>query len=99
MAVRINLPLDRLIDFSRKHPIQKLWLFGSVLREDFNEASDVDVLVQFAPSSKVDLFDMAMMESELSRIVGRQVDLRTPNELSRYFRQDVLDSAYLVYER
>ncbi len=93
----LNLPLDEITDFCRHHPISKLSLFGSILRNDFKVDSDVDMLVEFIPGSKVTFFDLAGMEMGLTEIVGRKVDLRTPNELSQYFRQKVLDSAQLIY--
>jgi|SRR5581483_979328 predicted nucleotidyltransferase len=95
----INIPQLEIDAFCQRHPIRKLALFGSVLREDFRPDSDVDVLVEFEPGATIDYFDMAMMEIELSQIVGRKVDLRTPNELSRYFRQKVVDTALVLYER
>ena len=82
---------------SRKHHIRKLSLFGSVLREDFGPESDLDVLVEFEPGQIVGLLWLARMEIELSGILKRKVDLRTPAELSRYFRQQVLDSAEVQY--
>lgn len=72
-------------------------LFGSVLREDFGPDSDLDVLVEFEPGQPVGFIRLAGMEIELSDIIGRKVDLRTPGDLSRYFRQEVLDSAEVQY--
>ena len=75
--------------FCRRHHVRKLALFGSVLRDDFGPDSDVDVLVEFEPGHVPGLafFDM---EAELSHLIGRQVDLNTPQFLSRYFRDTVL---------
>ena len=97
MLSNLTLPLEKIIDFCLRHPIKRLSLFGSALRDDFRPDSDVDILVEFDPSAGIDLFDMADMEIELSSIVGRKVDLRTPADLSRYFRQQVLETAYLLY--
>jgi len=72
-------------------------LFGSVLREDFGPDSNLDVLVEFEPGQSVGLIRLAGMQIELSDILGRKVDLRTPGDLSRYFRQEVLDSAEVQY--
>jgi len=83
--------------FCRKHHIRKLSFFGSALRKDFGPDSDIDVLVEFEPDQVVGLIRMAGMEVELSEILHRKVDLRTPAELSRYFRQEVLDSAEVQY--
>jgi len=100
MTVRernIQLPLDQIQDFCRRNPIQKLSLFGSVLRDDFQDRSDVDFLVEFLPGSRMTYFSMADMESELESIVHRKVDLRTPQEIHERFRQRVLDSAEIIY--
>ncbi len=94
---QITLPKDKIEDFCRRHHIRKLSLFGSVLRGDFHPDSDVDVLVEFEPGYSVGLIRLAGMEIELSSIIGRKVDLRTPAELSRYFRQKVLDVAEVQY--
>jgi predicted nucleotidyltransferase len=68
------------------------------LRSDFNESSDIDILVEFEPEHSPGLFGMARMERELSALLGgRKVDLRTPEDLSRYFRQEVLNEAEVQY--
>lgn len=99
ISQHIELPLDRLEAFCLRYPIRRLSLFGSVLRDDFGPDSDVDVLVEFEPEARLTYLDLAHMERELGEILGRPVDLREPEELSRYFRQRVLDAAVLVYER
>ena len=93
------IPIDgeKLAEFCRRHHVRKLALFGSVLRGDFKPDSDVDVLVEFEPGHPVGLIHLADIELELSEVVGRKVDLRTPAELSRYFRQEVLESAEVHY--
>lgn len=88
---------DRIAEFCRQHHVRRLRLFGSVLRDDFGPDSDVDVLVEFEPGTTVGLITIAAMELELGEIVGRKVDLRTPDDLSRYFRQQVLDTAAVLY--
>lgn len=94
---KIDVPQDKLSAFCKKHHIRRLALFGSVLSERFGSQSDVDVLVEFEPGQVVGLLRMAGMERELSEILGRQVDLRTPADLSRYFRDEVLASAEVQY--
>ena len=96
MAARIEIPQERLAEFCQKHHIQKLSLFGSVIRDDFTPVSDVDVLVEFAPGRTPGLAFFGMQE-ELSDTLGRQVDLNTAAWLSPYFRQQVLDEAELIY--
>ena len=95
---RIELDRAAVEVFCRKHGLRRLRLFGSVLREDFRTDSDVDVLVEFQPEARAGYLTMAAMERELSGLLGRRVDLRTPNELSRYFREDVLREAEVYYE-
>lgn len=94
--VRIEIPKEQIAEFCRRHNIRKLSLFGSVLRDDFGPESDVDVLVEFEPSH-VPGFAFFRMEEELSQILGRKVDLNTPNFLSRYFRNQVLQQAEVQY--
>jgi len=97
MSSRISIDRERLADFCQRNHIRKLSLFGSVLRDDFGPDSDVDVLVEFEPGHAVGFITMAGMEIELSEILGRKADMRTPAELSRYFRQEVLDEAEVQY--
>lgn len=74
-----------------------LALFGSILREDFNPESNIDVLVRFDPEYVPGLFTLVRMENELSETLGWRVDLRTPEDLSRYFRERVLAEAVVQY--
>ncbi len=99
MPARLALDTAAITAFCERHPIQKLALFGSVLRDDFHPGSDVDILVWFEPGARVTLLDMAAMEQELTDIVGRKVDLRTPKEISHYIRQRVLNEAEDLYVR
>ena len=95
---RIDLPQEIIADFCYRHHIRRLSLFGSVLREDFRPDSDVDVLVEFEQGCEPGFFGLARMERELSGLLGgRKVDLRTPEDLSRYFRDDVLAEAEVRY--
>jgi predicted nucleotidyltransferase len=96
--IQIELPEDKITSFCRKHHIRKLSLFGSVLRDDFTADSDVDVLVEFEPGHASSFFHLFDMEDELSVIFGgRKVDIRTPEDLSRYFRQQVMNTAVVQY--
>lgn len=94
---QIKIPKKKIEEFCKKHHIRKLSLFGSVLRDDFRSESDVDVLVEFDPNHIPGLIRLAGMEFELSEILGRTVDIRTAQDLSRYFRQEVLHSAEVQY--
>jgi len=97
MSVQIDVSRDAIAAFCRRHHIQRLALFGSVLRTDFRPESDVDVLVEFEPGHTPGLAFFAM-EDELSDLLGRQVDLNTPACLSPYFRDEVLAEAEVQYE-
>src|SRR5512136_3109447 len=94
---QIEVDKQAIARFCQKHHIRKLSFFGSVLRPDFGPDSDVDVLVEFEEGHVPGFFGMARLERELSALLGRTVDLRTPEDLSRYFRQDVLDQAEVQY--
>jgi hypothetical protein len=92
MNPAVTLPKEAIADFCRKHGIQRLAVFGSALRADFRPDSDLDLLVEFEPDRVPGLFGIARMERELSALLGgRKVDLRTPHDLSRYFRQQVFE--------
>jgi uncharacterized protein len=94
---RPDIPKDLIEKFCRKHHIRKLSVFGSYLREDFGSESDIDFLVEFDPEHIPTLFDVAGMEIELSELVGRKADLRTAQDLSRYFRDEVVAHAEVQY--
>ena len=98
VAQRFRVPKNRLAEFCRKYHITKLALFGSVLGDDFRPDSDIDVLVEFE-SGHVPGFGIIDMENELSQLVGRKIDLRTPGDLSRYFRDSVVHEAKVKYAR
>ena len=85
-------------DFCKKHHITYLALFGSILTPKFSSKSDVDILVKFEKKHIPSFFDMVDMEEELTSIVGRKVDLKTPEDLSRYFRDEVLAKAKILYD-
>jgi uncharacterized protein len=85
-----------IADFCRRNHIRKLAFFGSVLRNDFRPESDVDVLVEFEPGHVPGLAFLSM-EEELSKILGRKVDLNTPGFLSPYFRDRVVAEAEVQY--
>ncbi|NEO75572.1 nucleotidyltransferase family protein [Moorena sp. SIO4G3] len=95
----INILKEEIEQFCQRHHIRKLSLFGSVLRDDFTPESDLDFLVEFEPGKTPGLFTLASMEIELSEMVeGRKIDLRTPNELSIYFRDRVMAEAMVQYD-
>src|SRR6266571_8030362 len=97
-VAQIEIPEGRITDLCRHNGIRKLALFGSVLTSRFSDSSDVDVLVEFRPHERVGFFKLADIEAELSRMLGgRKVDLRTPLDLSRHFRDEVVRDALVLY--
>jgi len=97
MKVEIKVDPEILAQFCRKHHIRKLSLYGSVLTEDFRPDSDVDVLVEFEPDQTPGFVGLARMEMELSEIFKWSVDMRTPQDLSHLFRDEVLATAEVRY--
>ena len=97
MALQIEVDHGSIAEFCRRNAVRRLAFFGSVIRDDFTPGSDVDVLVEFLPDAKVSLFEMARLENELSEVIGRHIDLRTLQELSRYFRDEVAAEAVEEY--
>jgi predicted nucleotidyltransferase len=100
MDIRPGLPVDdeTLAQFCRRHAIRRLAVFGSALRNDFRDDSDIDVLVDFATGATPGLLRIAQMELELAELIdGREVEIRTYEDLSRYFRDDVAQSATTLY--
>ena len=96
--IQVKISQEKLAIFCRKYHIRKLSLFGSVLRDDFGPSSDVDVLVEFESDKVPGYFRFFDMEEELSTLFeGRKIDIRTPKDLSRYFRARVLASAVVQY--
>ena len=95
----IAIPKEEIAQFCQRHHIRKLSLFGSVLRDDFTPESDIDFLVEFEPGKTPGFFKIVSMEMELSSLLeGRKIDLRTPNELSIYFRDRVMASSVVQYD-
>lgn len=90
MRTMVQLPIkinqNKIVQFCKKHHIEYFAFFGSVLTQKFTDNSDVDVLVRFEKKNTPTLFRIVDMETELSEIIGRSVDLKTLNELSPYFR-------------
>ncbi|WP_324718070.1 nucleotidyltransferase family protein [Carboxydochorda subterranea] len=99
MGVRLELDSEAIARFCQKHDIQELSLFGSVLREDFRSDSDVDVLVQFNPGVRTGLLEYCRILEELETLLGRKVDLVTPDGLSPYLKDRILASMEVIYAR
>ena len=98
MNTKLVVPKDDIAVFCKENGIKKLAIFGSALRKEFGPDSDIDILVEFDRDRIPGLFGIVRMERELSGIFGgRKVDLRTPEDLSRYFRDSVLAEAEVQY--
>lgn len=95
--LHIEIPKEKLAEFCKSNHIKKLSLFGSVLRDDFRPESDVDVLVVFEEGHIPGLITISGMELDLDEIVGRKTHLHTAEDLSRYFRDEVLKTAVEQY--
>ena len=98
-ALPIAIPKEFLGEFCERNHIRKLSLFGSVLTPRFRPESDIDVLVEFDPGHTPGLLKLAGMEIEISERLGRKVDMRTAEDLSRYFRDEVVASSLPQFER
>ena len=98
MPARLSFDREKLAEVCRRYHIRRLSLFGSVLKGIQRAESDVDLLVEFEPGKTPGLLRLAQIEFELSALLGgRRVDLRTPGDLSPYFRDEVLQSAEVQY--
>jgi uncharacterized protein len=94
----LAIDLDQIAAFCERHHIRKLSLFGSVLREDFRPDSDIDVLVEFEPGQTPG-WNIVLMQDELAALLGREVDFITYGGLKGSFREKVLRTAQVLYER
>lgn len=96
---RLGLSGDMIAEFCERHSIQKLSLFGSVLRDDFRADSDINVLVEFEPGKRLTFFDLGDAEQELSDLLGRQVDFVEKELLNEYIRDNVIASARDIWNQ
>jgi predicted nucleotidyltransferase len=96
--VRISISKDKIADFCKQNQVRRLSLFGSILREDFGPDSEIDILVEFEPGTRMGLIRLSGLEIELGKIIGRKVDLNTPGFLSKYFRDQILAEADVQYD-
>jgi uncharacterized protein len=93
----IEIDMDALAEVCRRYHVRELSLFGSVLSEDFREDSDIDVLVEYEPGSRVSLFDMSDLRFELMELFGRKVDLVSKRGLRRGYREHILSTCKHLY--
>lgn len=97
LARNLEIDLEQLAEFCRRNHIRWLAVFGSALRDDFGPDSDVDVLVDFDPDH-IPGYRFISMQDELSKLLGRDVDLLTRNSLNRWIRNRVLHEAQVLYD-
>lgn len=93
----VAIPEEQIADFCRRHGVKRLALFGSILSEHFRPDSDIDILVEFLPGVRYSLLDLGGMYIELREMLEREVDLKTPLDLSRHFRDEVVRHARTLY--
>jgi predicted nucleotidyltransferase len=93
-----KIPKDELAEFCRRNHIRRLSVFGSALRGQLGPDSDIDLLVEFEQGHVPGLFSIVRMEMELTEMLGRKADLRTPEDLSQYFRDEVVENAEVQYQ-
>lgn len=79
--------------------IQKVSIFGSYIHGDFKENSDVDVLIEFTPLARIGFFKLAQIKRNMERHTDREIDLLTPEAISKFFKEDVIKEAEIVYEK
>ncbi len=94
-----HIPAEKIREYCAGQPIKRLSVFGSVVRDELTANSDIDLLVEYLPDARVSYFDMGRHFVDLMKIFDRQIDLCTPQSISKYFRQDVLESAMLIYAK
>ncbi len=97
---KLAIDKDKITQFCQKNHICQFSFFGSILRDDFGDNSDVDVLVEFHNQASVGLFELYDMEQELSNLFGgRKVDINTKNSLSKYFHSKVIKEMDIQYDK
>lgn len=94
---RIEIPKEGLAEICRRYHVRELAVFGSVLRDDFREDSDIDILVEFEPGAPIGLLEYSALKHELAGLLQREVDLVEKAGLKRFIRDQVLDSAQVIY--
>jgi predicted nucleotidyltransferase len=92
----LNISQARIAACCRRHGVRRLAVFGSAIRHDFTERSDIDLLVEYEPDARAGLSFFALQD-ELTAIIGRKVDLHTPGFLDQYYRDQVLQEAETIY--
>ena len=98
LDIKKIVDMEKIKNFCINNHISRLSLFGSILTEKFNDSSDIDVLIEFELDHIPGFFGLMKLQFNLSKIFNnRKIDIRTKNDLSRYFRQEVLNQAIEIY--
>lgn len=97
-TAKFRLPLEAIRAYCKQRPIKRLSLFGSALRTDFGPDSDIDMLIEYAPEAEIDAYAVLRQQADLCNLIGRPVDLGTPQSLSPYIREEVIESAEPLYD-
>src|SRR5690348_9770583 len=98
-APTLDLPLDAIASVCHEYDVKELALFGSALRDDFRDDSDVDMLVLFEPNSTIGILELAALQRQLGNLIHRPVDLVSKNGLKAVIRDEVLSSARVIYAK
>ena len=96
-VVKIDLPVKAIRDYCESQPIERLSALGAGFDDWMRPDTDIGLLVEYIPAASITYVDMARQERELGEIIGGGVDMRTPNELERHSRQQILEGATLVF--
>jgi len=97
-TAEFRLPLEAIRAYCKQRPIKRLSLFGSALRADFGPDSDIDLLIEYAPEAEIDAYTIPQQQADFCELIGRPVDLGTPQSLSPYIREEVIESAEPLYD-
>src|ERR1700749_3122379 len=95
--LNLNIPTTALTALCRKYHVRELSLFGSALQDHFRPDSDIDLLVEFEPDARIGFIAFAQFQSELSQLLGREVDLVPKGGLKPLIRDSVISSAKVLY--
>ena len=93
----LDLPMEEIAALCRRYGAQELSLFGSALRDDFRDDSDIDLLVLFQPDARIGFLEFAALQRELADVPGRDVDLVSKRGLKPVIRDEVLSAARVIY--